>query len=431
MKASLLLNALILLLHLVLVCVLWQVLTDRSALLAGAELLIVLSLISCFALLHRIRRPLRSIERGMDMLRDEDYSSLLAKTGYKDVDELIRVFNGMIARLREEKISIREQHHFLDLLISSSPVGLVVMDFNLCISAVNPAAEKILETESAELIGRGMEALPAKLQALLQEIKSGEKTKWSPDTRRFLVHRNSFMDHGFRRSFFLIEELTSEIIQAEKQAYGKVIRMMAHEVNNTLGAVNSILSAVKTDVQESEMPQADALDQILGTALERNHQLNKFMQNYANLVKLPLPERKPFALYDSLHTVADSLSFVMEKQDIGLEMELAGPSPTIYADRSQIDLVFANLLKNAIEAIGKGGQIALRVRRAPLSLHICDNGPGIPEDIRDQLFTPFFSTKAGGQGIGLTLCREVLENHGFRLCLHHSVKGDTAFLIEF
>ncbi len=431
MKAKILLYGLLLLIHLSLLYLVLQIFRDKPLLLIALEALIIASLCAFFILLRRILRPVHLINRGMDMLQDEDYSTSLVDTGYGDVDELIRVFNGMISKLREEKISIREQNHFLDLLISSSPVGLVVTDFENRITSMNPASERILATSYSDIAGKSMDALPGTFSGLLKNLKFGEKHSLSLGTHKYLLHKDSFFDSGFRRPFYLMEEMTNEIRQAEKQAYGKIIRMMAHEVNNTIGAVNSILSSVESDVNNMQVETSGELSNILGTALERNNRLNKFMQNYSNLVKLPPPDKSSYELNDSLMTVAESLTYILKMHDISLELDLVDPSPQITADRSQIDLVVANLLKNSIEAISSGGRICVKTSLNPLSLSIHDTGSGIPEDIKERLFSPFFTTKTGGQGIGLTLSREIIENHDYKCYLDHSIEGDTEFVIVF
>lgn len=425
------LYSLLLAIHLSLLFLVLQILRDKPFLLIGVEVLIIASILAFHVLLRRIIRPAQLIRRGLDMIRDEDYSTSLVETGYGDVDELIRVFNGMINKLRKEKLTIREQNHFLDLLISSSPVGLVVTDFELRITSMNPASERILDTKYSVVAGKSMKDLPGIFSGLLNNMKFGEKITLSSGTQKYLVHKDSFIDNGFRRPFYLLEELTSEIRQAEKQAYGKVIRMMAHEVNNTIGAVNSILSSVDSNINELQVEASVELTKILSTALERNNQLNKFMQNYSNLIKLPHPDKAVYELNESLKIVAESLTYILNLHDISLELDLVEPSPHITADRSQIDLVLANLLKNSIEAIGSKGRICVKTKLNPLSLSIQDNGSGISEDVRDRLFTPFFTTKSGGQGIGLTLSREILENHGFQFLLDHSAEKDTEFVIVF
>jgi len=280
------------------------------------------------------------------MLREEDFTTTLVDTGYRDVDELISVFNSMIIKLRQEKITIREQNQFLDLLISSSPMGLIVTDFNGHITSMNPSSERIFAIKFSEMASKRMSELPGLAVEDIINMQFGEKITLSKGSQKYLVHKESFSDHGFRHPFYLFEELTDEIREAEKQAYGKVIRMMAHEVNNTVGAVNSILSSVEssTDVFLDEAREEST--KILKVALERNSQLNRFMQNFSNIVKLPKPDREHFLLNKSINSVVESYHYIFKKNNIDIRCDLVEPSLYISADRSQIEQVIANILKN-------------------------------------------------------------------------------------
>jgi signal transduction histidine kinase len=250
------------------------------------------------------------------------------------------------------------------------------------------------------------------------------------DGQKFLCRKLYFMDHGFKHPFYLIEEFSEEIRQAEKAAYGKLIRMMAHEVNNTVGAVNSILSTV-LDNQKSFVPDdQDEVIQMLGVAVQRNYRLNRFMQNFSDVVKLPLPEKEPYDLNASLRSVILSLNPVSVERSIRIETEFQEPSPRMVADQSQMEQVFLNIIKNAIDAIGSDGCITVSTQSDPVRITIRDNGPGLSAEARDRLFTPFFSTKTDGQGIGLTLVREILVNHGFQFRLINREEGGAEFEIS-
>ena len=235
------------------------------------------------------------------------------------------------------------------------------------------------------------------------------------------------MDRGFRHPFYLIEEFTDEIRKAEKAAYGKLIRMMAHEVNNTIGAVNSIMTTLQASPEDINGLKTEETERILEVAIQRNYQLNRFMQNFSNVVKLPAPEREPMDLNESLLIVTDSFSSILKKRNIRLMTDLPVHSPVISADRSQMEQVFSNILKNAVEAVDIGGNIDITVKLSPVRIIFRDNGPGLTPGASKMIFTPFFSNKPGGQGIGLTVIREILTNHNFAFSLKNSSSGGAEF----
>jgi signal transduction histidine kinase len=229
----------------------------------------------------------------------------------------------------------------------------------------------------------------------------------------------------------MMEELTSEILAAEKNVYGKVIRMMAHEVNNTIGPVNSIMqSALKTEAlwvdSKSEMVKG-----ALQVALDRNQNLNMFIRNFADLVKLPEANRKQTDLHALVTSVASLMTAKAEEKNIKLQLLIPSEPYYIMADVQQMEQALINIVKNAIEAIGENGEVKFIVYPSKKQLIISDTGKGISAEQSEQLFTPFFSTKKDGQGIGLTLVREILANHGFEFSLKTAAHKVTEFTIWF
>ncbi len=237
--------------------------------------------------------------------------------------------------------------------------------------------------------------------------------------------------HGslFKHSFYIVEEFTEEIRKAEREAYGKLIRMMAHEVNNTIGSVNSIMSSVQSNPKSFNSDDKDDIVKMLGIAIQRNYQMNRFMQNFSNVVKLPVPEKDKMDLNESVSLVMESFSAEMKEMNINIEMKLDSSAPVINADRSQMEQVFLNIIKNSKEAVGSNGHICVSTTANPVSIVFSDDGTGLSKKVSEKIFTPFFSTKPGGQGIGLTLVQEILTNHGFSFSFRNKEDGGTEFVI--
>jgi len=154
------------------------------------------------------------------------------------------------------------------------------------------------------------------------------------------------------------------------------------------------------------------------------------MQNLSNVVKLPRPEKEPMNLKESLMVVLESFSSILKENNISLTSNMQITSQKISADRSQMEQVFTNIIKNSIEAININGRINISVSSDPICIRFEDNGHGLSAEASERIFTPFFSTKPGGQGIGLTLVREILINHGFSFSLNNRETGGTEFVIR-
>ncbi|MGN6509594.1 MAG: sensor histidine kinase, partial [Chitinophaga sp.] len=230
------------------------------------------------------------------------------------------------------------------------------------------------------------------------------------------------IDRGFPRHFVMVEELTAEILAAEKNVYGKVIRMMAHEVNNTIGPVNSIIaSTLKGQPLDTQHQSA------LEVAAERNQHLNRFMRNFADLVKLPPPDRKRLDLAARVRQVSELMSLQAAEKQIRFHFRFPAQPVWVQADAQQLEQALINIIKNGMEAIGGGGDVTFTI--GAQELVIADTGGGILEPA--SLFSPFYSTKPDGQGIGLTLVREILLHHGWDFSLKTYGEKDTRFTIRF
>lgn len=262
-------------------------------------------------------------------------------------------------------------------------------------------------------------------------LQSGEsKTISLNGVTTYKLQKSHFIDRGFIRYFIMMEELTVEILEAEKKAYGKVIRMMAHEVNNTIGPVNSIIESTLKNGQLLH-EQSATLKNALHVAVERNHNLNAFMRNFADIVRLPPPNKKKVDLHRLISNVATLMLLKAGEKEIDFEYNLSDETIIISADEQQMEQALINIVKNAIEAIEQKGTVLFTTTFHPAQLIISDTGKGIDASSKEHLFSPFFSTKKDGQGVGLMLIREILINHHYKFSLNTAEIGKTNFTISF
>jgi two-component system, NtrC family, nitrogen regulation sensor histidine kinase NtrY len=390
-----------------------------------SELFILLSIFLSWGLYRQLIQPVQMLASGAEAIADRDFSIKLIPTGQEEVDVLVRVYNQMIEQLRSERLVQAEQHYFLEKLIQTSPIGILILDLDGQFYSLNPRAEALIGLGKKELEQQDLRQIRHPLVEAIVGMEQGTTQVLQTDSaKKFKVHKAGFIDRGFRRSFVTIEELTLEILEAEKKAYGKVIRMMAHEVNNTLGAVNSILDTAQS------LEQNPRLQQAWQVAIERNSNLAQFMTRFADVIRLPLPNLERVDARELLQKAADLMRFKAAERSIHLEMDLGEKPIYFQADRTQMEQVLLNALKNAIEAMSKPGKILLQASDNPILLQIIDEGEGIPAGMEDLLFSPFFSTKDQGQGIGLTLIREILMMHGFDFSLKTGADGKTVFEVR-
>jgi len=284
----------IILIHSVIIILSLLLLENYKILFVVSELLILISLGISIRLYQEFIRPLNLIASGIESMKDKDFNLQFKKTGQQELDQLIGLYNQMTARLREERITQQEQHFFLSQLIEALPAGLIILDFDDKISTINPAAESLLEKNAEQVIGRQLDGTGSSLAESLCDLKIGKARIINLNgMRAYKCQKAHFVDRGFHHHFILIEELTEQIHKTEKMAYEKVIRMMSHEINNSIGAVNSILNTFLSFKVQFDEEYKTALQ----TAIERNEKLNNFMTKFADDVRLPEPVFEEYDLH--------------------------------------------------------------------------------------------------------------------------------------
>jgi two-component system, NtrC family, nitrogen regulation sensor histidine kinase NtrY len=421
----------VVILHLIAVTLTYFIFENKAFFII-AEVFIIISIILSWQLYRQLIQPLRLLMEGTQAIKDRDFNVKFLPTGKHEIDELIAVYNQMMDELRRERTRQEQQHFFLEKLIHTSPTGIIILDFDQKIHDINPRGLQLLQAESGQLLSKSIYEIDHHVITELRNLQIGAaKTFTFNNVATYKIQKSYFVDRGFPRHFIMIEELTAEILAAEKKAYGKVIRMMAHEVNNSIGSVNSILQSTVTSKTLWENTIHNALKDALQVAIDRNYNLNVFMRNFADLVRLPDPQKKNINLPDLIQSIVQFMEMKAGEKKIQFIYEAHKDPFYITADLQQMEQALINIVKNAIEAIAFEGYISFNINRYKRELSITDNGKGISDEESAQLFSPFFSTKKDGQGIGLTLIKEILMNHGFGFSLKTIEPGVTAFVIRF
>ena len=378
---------------------------------------------------RKIVKPLNSIGSGMELLREQDFSSRLSQVGQYEADRIVNVFNRMMEQLKNERLRLREQNNFLDLLIKASPMGVILTTLDEDLSELNPMAQKMLGVRQEDVLGKKMNEIDSPLAAELANVPKGETaTVRLNDSNIYRCTHSSFIDRGFQHPFFLIESLTDEVMKAEKKAYEKVIRMIAHEVNNTTAGITSTLDTVEQALSTEE--GMDDICDVMRVCTERCFSMSRFITRFADVVKIPEPTLTPVDLNDLAFTCKRFMEGMCTDRNIKLRLEIDETLKEVKMDASLFEQVLVNIIKNAAESIEKDGEIIVRTL-SPAIVEVVDNGKGISKEVEAKLFSPFFSTKPNGQGIGLIFIREVLMRHGCTFSLRTYADGLTRFRILF
>jgi signal transduction histidine kinase len=408
---------------------------------------VVLLILYLWLFYQKTLRPYDTLVSGIELVRDLDLTTRLSPTGQPETDIIVQTFNDLLVRLRSEHLSLEEQYTFLSLLINASPMGIVQCDIDGNITSMNPAAKQMMSPSVEEA---------------MRKLPLGQETtiRLPGEPQLFRINYLSFPDRGFQHPFYLIESLTDEIRRAEKAAYERVIRMIAHEVNNSVAGIVSGLEALKMNNEKmnnekcespkgTERQTDDECDSyfsllplrsrfLLATPsaftpslFTRLKALSTFVSRIAEVVKIPKPQLQLCDLSEEVDACRPFLESLCTAANVCLELRLTEEAAPVRLDTVLFQQVLINIVKNAVESIKeKGGHVVITT--VPTQLTITDNGRGISPEVAQNLFTPFYSTKPHGQGLGLLLIRDILTAHGCTFSLlTDSTDQLTRFTIHF
>lgn len=383
---------------------------------------------------RRVMRPIRVIGNGMELLNEQDFSSRLCRVGEPEADRIVEIFNKMMAELKEGRLRLQERNNLLDMLIEASPMGVIMLDFDGYISSMNTAA-RLMTGCTEDCIGRKIEDAGNELAKKIGTLNNGQAATFNmSDAHIYRCTHLNFIDRGFQHPFVTIERLTQEVMDAEREAYGKVIRMISHEVNNTTASINCIIETVNDELK-SIYPETRDMQEALQACITRSGSMSAFITRFADVVKIPEPVVRNIPINSLITANIRFLESLCNINNVSLSTNLCDENISTDADEALMAQVLINIVKNSVESIkekGAGtGIISITTSAFPAAITITDNGTGISPETEKKLFTPFFSTKPNGHGIGLLLIREILTRHKCHFSLKTGNDGMTIFRIEF
>jgi nitrogen fixation/metabolism regulation signal transduction histidine kinase len=374
---------------------------------------------AAFALRARVVYPLQTLANLLAALREEDFS--FRARGARSGDALGEVMlevNALGEVLRDQRLGALEATALLRKVMVEIDVAVFTFDGKQRLRLLNRAGERLLAQPAERLLGR------TAFELGLADCLEGEPARTLPmsfpgGTGRWGIRRSTFRERGMPHQLLVLTDLSRPLREEERQAWQRLIRVLGHELNNSLAPIKSMAGTLGTLLAREPRP-ADWKEDMrrgLGVIAARAEVLSRFMEAYARFARLPTPRLQPVEMGGLLRRVA------------GLETRLrvnllAGPELTIQADGDQLEQLLINLLRNAVDAaLETGGGVRMGWTRNGDYMEVCieDEGPGLPNT--SNLFVPFFTTKPGGSGIGLVLSRQIAEGHGGTLTLENRRSG--------
>ena len=376
---------------------------------------------------HRAVAPAVSLFRAIagtaTSYRDGDFSTSLHWSGKDELGDLVSAHNQLGTALRDERLTLVQRELLLDTMVQHTPVAMLLCDPAGRIVYGNLAARRLLNGGSrleGVLLDNLVAGAPEPLREAVERGGDGLFTiGGDEDEEIFHLARRGFRLNARSHELLLIRHLTAELRRQEVRTWKKVIRVISHELNNSLGPIASLAQSGGELVRRG---QVERLAHVFATIEERANHLDTFIRGYAQFAKLPAPRVEEVSWAGFLERLKSQVDFALE---------LPPADQVGRFDPGQLEQAVLNLVKNAHESGSPPAEIEVRVRRLPgcMRLEVLDRGSGMPEAALENALVPFYSTKRTGTGLGLALAREIAEAHGGRIALANREGGGLSVAI--
>jgi len=370
-----------------------------------------------WAVRERVMRPLQTASNLLSALREEDFSVRARSPRHDDaLGELMQEINVLSQTLRSQRLGALEASALARTVMTEIEIAVFTFDEGHRLQFVNRAAERLLGRSISQLVGRRASELD------LADLLEGDPARTVEHTfpggsGRYGVRRSSFRQEGRPHQLLVMTDLSRALRDEERQAWQRIVRVIGHELNNSLAPIKSIAGTMGTLLTKTPRPGDWEPDLRAGLTIiaSRADSLSRFMDGYARLARLPAPRMQLIDIGDRIQRVA--------RLETRLKVEVdPGPAVRALADGDQVEQLLINLVRNAVDATADArpmGKVQIRWQKAKefVEIVVQDEGPGLSNPAN--LFVPFFTTKPGGSGIGLVLCRQIAEAHGGDLSLEN------------
>jgi two-component system, NtrC family, nitrogen regulation sensor histidine kinase NtrY len=366
-----------------------------------------------------VTRAMEGLEDGLRAFRDADFSMRLAAPDRDEVTNVKRLYNDVADLLRAQRTDVYQKELLLDTILQRTPMAVMLVDAGQRVAYSNATARELL-ADGRRLDGQRFadirERLAAPMRDALESVGDAIVTvRTDGQDETFHLSQRMFRLNTLEHRLILIERLTTELRRQEVAVWKKAIRVINHELNNTIAPISSLFHSAKL---AQAMPERhDRLGEIYETIEERLAFLRTFLESYAQFARLPPPRREK----TSWQAILDDVRALYEFRAEG---ELQA---NVLADRAQMQQVLINLVKNAHESGSAASDIVVTVQRNidGIVVRVSDRGAGMTDEVLRHALVPFYTTKPAGSGLGLALCNEIIEAHGGRMRLQSMIGQGT------
>jgi len=403
-----------------------------------------------WSLIRYVDRTNRELAGFLESIRYSEFTRTfqISDRG-SSFNELNTAFNDVMRDFQQVRSEREEHFHYLQSIVQSIDVSILAYQRDGTVEMINPAAKKLFQVNNLRNINT-LRPLSEKLANTLLAINPGEnklvKVQDEEDILQLAIFATEFKVKDKVILLSTIKNIQNVLEEQETAAWQKLIRVLTHEIMNSIAPISSLSSTVETMVRPYTRGEKDLPDMDLGTIEEiqgalqtinkRSTGLMNFVETYRSLAKIPEPNFAVVNMHELIQQVHTLMKKEAEKKNIILSTTIEPDTIEVQIDEQLIEQVLINLIKNSLQALGgsKKGKIQIRGfynKRGRPSIQVVDNGQGILDDVIDKVFIPFFTTKRSGSGIGLSLSRQILRLHGGTLTAKSTPNEETIFTMTF
>jgi nitrogen fixation/metabolism regulation signal transduction histidine kinase len=422
---------------------------DREAHITPA-LLLALIILQIYSLYRYVDKTNRDLASFLESIRFSEFTRSFQIEGMgSSFNDLNRAFNDVISDFQKVRSEREEHFHYLQSIVQNIDVSIVAYQHDGNVEMINKSAKKLFQVGSVKNI-RALASLSEDLVNTLLSIKPGEnklvKVQDDDDLLQLAINATEFKIKNKSIILATIKNIQNVLEEQETEAWQKLIRVLTHEIMNSITPIASLSSTLETMLKDFNKAKDEnavmdhetvmEIQQALKTINKRSNGLLHFVNTYRNLTRIPKPNFKITPVSELFNNISNLMGKDFEDNKIQLTMGIEPPSLEISMDEQLIEQVMINLIKNSVHALEgrKDARIELRAylnKRGRPTIQVNDNGAGILKDVLDKVFIPFFTTKPSGSGIGLSLSRQILKLHGGTITAQSKPEEETSFTMVF
>jgi len=418
-----------------------------TGLYASIIVIIVIIIFQIYTLIYYVEKTNRDLSRFLSAIEHSDFSQTFIDTSLgSSFKNLYKSFNKVIVKFQNTRSEKEEHLRYLETVMQHVGVGLISYNQKGEVQFINNAAKRLLKIthlNNISSLSRVSRNLVEKLFALQAGERVTIKITDENDFIQLIIYATEFKLRDQRFILVSLQNIQSELEEKEMEAWQQLIRVLTHEIMNSITPISSLASTVqsilKNNKDEKTSPDSESLDDInsaVNTIQRRSEGLIHFVNSYRNLTRIPKPNFQIFKIGVLFERINKLMGAELREKGISFNVCVTPESLELTADPELVEQVIINLLINAEQSLGtkENGEINLTAsldERGKIMIKAADNGPGIPEDVLEKIFIPFYSTKKNGSGIGLSLSRQIMRAHGGNIRVTSKAGEETVFTLRF